>query len=94
MRVEAKICELCGVGFFRQHAERECKRCAAKLAQPPAPIPPITAADRERTSKGLHYPKMRAAAYERARKRREERSKRQREGRMRGPRLLGPRAIQ
>ena len=43
-RLENKICELCGVNFFRDAnavpLAKECKRCAVKLATPKEPIPP------------------------------------------------------
>ncbi len=76
--VTVKICELCGKTFLRDALQKECKSCTAILAKPPEPIPALTR--EESLGRGLcekHYPKMRAAAKERERKRRLELWKKQ-----------------
>ena len=46
IRVTAKICELCGRMFFRDKQQKECRPCEvrlAKLAEPKAPLEPLSA---------------------------------------------------
>jgi hypothetical protein len=67
-RIENKICELCGVNFFRDSSksmrerDRECKRCAVKLATPKDPIPPANGAEEAYAKKYAARREKRAAA--------------------------------
>lgn len=43
VRLQAKICEVCGRGFFRAGAERECPSCVKRMAyRSPVPLPTVS----------------------------------------------------
>lgn len=68
LRVEPKICELCGMLFFRATGVRECPRCAARLRRV-APIPASRGDQAKRRPAVFHFPHLPAAweAWQRAR---------------------------
>lgn len=88
-RVEPKICQICGKGFFRDapgsaldpKAQKDCDACVLRLAAAKAreaqPIPGVTASDVRRERYQESYPKISEANRRRAEMRKLERRKAQ-----------------